>query len=353
MVDTRVEDTSRVDTAAVDVSNDDGPDDAEEPRACVQISAEGGFLLSYADSVSIEYETATTPTVDAVYDSLSILFERYSPEPDIGTFELGTGADADFGTCARCVYMRGATRERAYFADRGTLVSRTDPYSRRPDMTITNLRLIEVDVDGTRSSTPVPGGGCIEVAELTVQGVFPASGWTCEAEKFRDETTCDCECGAPDPDCDDRTSCFPGDPGCVPRENLPVEGCETDEICTFEPVTMGSQCVATCDWEGRSGCAEGTCVYDFGLGQGAVCETNAARLASSTGVGDPCPPSNLQLVCAIDGAGFAMGYCGPNGTCRALCESDAECTEVDHTCRRFVGFEGLGYCGPEPVDPDG
>lgn len=73
-----------------------------------------------------------------------------------------------------------------------------------------------------------PGEGC--TAEATC-GV-PAT-WTCEDAAWNDGTTCDCDCGAPDPDCAD--------------DQLAVVGCEGEEVCA------GGSCVVPA---GNDTCAD-------------------------------------------------------------------------------------------------
>ena len=69
-------------------------------------------------------------------------------------------------------------------------------------------------------------------------------------------------------------------------------------------------------------------------------------------IGEPCQAGGLyQRFCnVVDG--YSDGYCGPNNICRTICDAQEDCTQPGETCRFFLGPEGLGYCGPEPVDPD-
>ncbi|TVQ98711.1 MAG: serine protease [Deltaproteobacteria bacterium] len=56
-----------------------------------------------------------------------------------------------------------------------------------------------------------PDGICIP------DSAGPPEDWTCEPTDHDNGRTCNCNCGAPDPDCD--------------NPDLPIEGCEDDEIC--------------------------------------------------------------------------------------------------------------------------
>ena len=347
------------DVGSVDASGDDGvaadtdsPDQSADQDAspCTQVVADTtGFYVSYADDVSIEYSLPLSPSIDDQDRELSLLFERYNESVFVGTFELGGGMDDNFGNCTHCVFVRGNSRERAYFADAGTFDSGTDPYTRVADFDLSGLRLIEVAVDPfTRESAPLAEGRCIEVADFTASGTFPTSGWTCPTEQYLDGMECNCECGAPDPDCFE-VGCLPGDPGCTPRQAQPVVGCDPGQLCAFDPVTMGSQCTDSCDWMARTPCAAGTCVFEFGVGDGDVCIDDGPRISDDVGLGAECPQNGLQIFCNIV-AGFAEGFCGPNNVCRPICESDDDCTVDGETCRVFSGASPLGYCGPEPVD---
>ncbi len=350
-------DAGATDSGSTPEADSGGDDDAAEPDAggvtCTQATISGVWNLSWADDVSIEYSAGIDPEIEGDPRSLSILFERYSPIPDVGTFDLSEGANDNFGTCPQCFFVRTDGPERAYFQSEGTMESRVDPYGRRIDITVTGLKLIEVDVNvEDRSSTPVPNGRCIEFQDFNAQGVFPPTAWTCSPEKYNDDTTCDCSCGAVDPDCGIQ-QCALGDTSCMmePTE-LPVVGCDPDQVCAFDPASFATECTEPCDWAGETGCDAGTCVFDYGAGDGDLCITDPLRVADATQVGEACPDTPFQVVCNTVN-GFAQGFCGANGICRAVCTDDAECTEDGHTCRPFLFGEPLGYCGPEPTDPEG
>ncbi|WP_230467509.1 hypothetical protein [Lujinxingia vulgaris] len=349
--DTEAPDTEAPDTDTSDADADAPDADADAPDAdCIQVEASPNFAVNFADGASIEYWTDASPQVEGQARKLSLLFERYMEASYEGTFELGPEtANANFGNCPHCVFMRGDTAATAYFADRGTIVSNTDVFSRRLDIAVTNLRLIEVSVDPeTRESTPIEDGTCIEVADFTRQGVYPPDEWTCLAEVYDSGEFCDCECGAYDPDCATIPDCLPGMPGCEPVEELPVAGCEEAEVCVVEPISQSTACVETCNWSADEGCAAGTCVFDFGTGNGDICIDDPERFAADTAIGEDCPSdSGLQLVCAVE-AGFARGYCDYDNVCRPVCADDSECTVERETCIKFADPAGLGFCGVDP-----
>ncbi len=333
------------DMGVEDVAADLGP---ESKCLKVDISDDAN---AFADDVSIEYFAKITQNVETKPRELSLLFERYNDTLYEGTFDLSEGADANFGTCAHCVFVLTDTAARAYFADRGTLVSNSDPYSRRLDVEVSGLRLVEVSVDPeTRESTVIEDGACIEVSDFAIDRTFPPADWTCPSDNYGNGVSCDCECGAWDPDCGGQSSCPPNDPLCSGIvEFLPTVGCEETEICTVDPVRRETACTATCDWAGRVGCAAGACVFDFGVGDGDLCISDPMRVIADTMFGEACPQNGLQILCnVVDG--FAQGYCSPNNVCSPVCTENSECTVAGETCRTFRFDGGLGYCGPEPTD---
>lgn len=339
----------------VDAGSDGGSDATVNDDAgtgCAQVTASMPSL-AYADDVSIAFALRMTPVPADASTEMQLLFERYFPGEDVGTFELGgEDADGNFGTCAHCVVLPGLTRERAFFADRGTLVTRADPYSRRLDVSVTNLRLIEVEVNGeTRESTPVEDGRCIEIADFEAQGVFPPEAWVCDDALYGDGETCHCECGDFDPDCAVQTECPPFDPTCVPSDPLPTD-CNSGDVCAFDPILSTTRCTATCDHGARTACETGVCVFDF-VGDGVdTCWVEEDRLARVM-LGETCAGSGIQKVCHIVD-GIARGFCGYDDVCRPLCgEGESACTVEGESCMTFL-FEGdLGFCSGPVVDVDG
>lgn len=338
-------DASSADASSADASlptTDAGRDAGADAGGCRQVRATTWTSLGATD-VDIEFRSLLSPTIEG-RSELSILFERYSADSPVGTFTLGPGGpDANFGDCSRCVFV-GIDPSHAYFADRGTIVVRRDPYSGRLDASLSDVRLIEVDVDPfTRESTPVEDGACLELEDLTANEFFPPEGWTCDARHYDDGEACHCECGVFDPDCGFH-QCFPDDPGCTPREALPRADCAASEQCAFSPVIGSTRCVASCDWSAREGCGAGVCVYSIGVEPFDTCVLEDDVLDTAR-LGEPCTPNGFQKFCEIVDR-FALGYCDYEDLCRPVCASDAECTTHGESCQRFFGEDGLGYCGP-------
>lgn len=331
----------------IDAATDAGSDaavDAEADAArdanegCQRISA-GTWELDFADDVSISYSAATTPSLGT--QPLVILFERIGGDPEVGSFDYGMGTDNEnFGSCSQCTYIP-IDPMRAFYADRGSIEVRRDPYDHILDVSVTNLRLIEVEVDETRSSTPIEGGDCVEVDDFSVTARLPPEAWVCDAEDWFDGEGCHCECGAPDPDCGGRM-CPPFDPGCTPIEAQPLVNCAAGAICAFDPTTFATRCTEGCDWIAREGCEEGACLFDSAGGADTCTLPDDPRIDAAL-VGEPCGVDPvLQKFCGVR-EGFVEGYCDLRNNCARICEEDSECAS-DERCKRFLGTDGLGYC---------
>lgn len=349
------EDDAETDAVETDVAEDavdDTTDDAGQdttPVTCTTANVSGEWTVDYYDDVSIAFTAPLDATVSGYQSDLVILFERYSIGADVGTFTLGVDGDANFGNCAHCVYTRGPSPIRALFADGGTLTTNRDPYGRILDIQVENLRLIEVAVDSTtRESTPLDDGGCLEVAAFSANQVFPADGWTCDAADYDDGELCQCNCGAPDPDCAPAVvDCPPFDPSCELTEALPVADCDAEDLCGFDPVSRTTACIETCEY-GATVCDDGVCTPETGGLQADECITSDERI-DPAGLDEPCTVTIYQEFCAVED-GVALGYCDYSNVCRRICGDDSECTGDGQTCRPFAGPELLGFCGEEPSD---
>jgi hypothetical protein len=319
---------------------DDDDEDGGAPLGCMR-AAVGDFELALADDVSIRYGAELTPRIEKTFSVLDVLFERYVPGPGLGTFELGgDGPDGNYGGCAHCLAIAGLAPEYAYFADRGTLVLEADPYLRRLKAKISNLRLVEVEVSlETRASTPIDGGKCIEIDDLEVDAVFPGEGWTCAEERFADGASCDCECGASDPDCE-IFFCAPEDTSCP--QPLPVADCGATDVCRFGLATETTRCYETCAW-GTTACTTGACLFDTGLYGAEVCASGEDEVSSAM-LGEQCSERPFTRPCHVV-AGHAQGYCDFDRQCRPVCDEDTDCAgELGTSCQPFFTDQPFGYC---------
>ena len=344
-------DVQRRDTKTPNVNdvglNDVGLHADVEQDSCSHISIKEAFKFAFVDDVSLQIEARLQKKIENRYGSFAILFERHGRE-DKGSFELGKAQDANFGSCAHCVFIKGSDSSRVLFASEGMLINSKDPYDRIVETEVKGLKLIEVEVDPkTRESTPIKDGICVRVDDFKVVKKFTTNKWLCGPEKYGDGKFCDCECGTIDPDCSGK-DCLPDGSDCYGTDPSPVRDCDAAEYCGIDPERNTSRCLTSCDWKNKAKCETGTCVFDYGSGK-EECIDSADRVADDVKIGAMCPQNNFQVVCEVVG-GFAMGYCGPENICRSLCESDTECKTAGDTCRYFTGDKGLGYCGPEPGD---
>ncbi len=317
----------------------DAPDSAP-PEGCARTSVTSWALQGY-DDVSIAYEARVEPSIGG--EPLVLLFERRGSDAEVGTFGLGPGSDNEnFGDCSQCLYV-SIDPMRVFYADRGSMDIRRDPHDHYLDLDVTNLRLIESEVDGvTRESTPVEGGACLEVDDFSITTRLPPFEWVCDADLWLDGAGCHCECGTYDPDCG--RDCPPFDPGCTPIEPQPLANCEAGDVCAIDPTTLADRCTGTCNWATREGCDDPEiCLLGDPTEPGTCLFADDPRL-DGAGLGGECDTDpTFQKFCAIDG-GFVDGVCDQRNRCVPLCLTDDDCTDPKQACKRFADADGPGYC---------
>ena len=332
---------------AADASLDAPPSDGG-PR-CTESTVQSWALDNY-DDVSVRYRARIRPDVGTRPFDLYLEFNRYADTTYVGTFPLGEDHDANFGGCAHCVVaFYGTSFDPAYFALSGSLTLNRDPFDLTLDAVLTDVRLVEVTIEGDDlHSVPVPGGGCLHFDRIEVNRSFPPPGWTCGPDEYGDGLECDCRCGVPDSDCFDPA--------------LPVIGCTAGQLCVprFEGFEVNSVCVDDCD-RGSGAMCPGTqvCVDDP---VGDLCESDATLVDRGAAVGDLCTTG--ARYCGIEGAaggpGVATAYCDiydrNDGRCSRRCSVDADCnTGIFERCytigsspgptgeEAFYGFCSLRY----------
>jgi hypothetical protein len=160
-------------------------------------------------------------------------------------------------------------------------------------------------------------------AEACVLGVCvrepPPGTWTCEPDAYADGETCDCACGAPDPDCADG--------------GLPVTGC-TSGFCQED-----GQC-APCD----PSCDGKACGDDGCGGQCGYCSDPNAPLCLD-GACSACVPGCDGKECGDDGCGGSCGACMLPLTCVAgICGA----VPAEESCVGFCGGTAPSGCGCGP-----
>lgn len=313
------------DTDTDDVEIDATPEpDAEITPTCTEVEAGTITAAQNGYDFAVAADLGTTgPAVGSIQ-----LYEGFGKESFIGTFALDSaGQDDNYSTCATCFLVYGLNEaqdavEKTWFQDGGSVTFETDPLAGELLGSVTDLTMIEVTIGPSPDfiSTPVEGGTCLNLGSFDLKSV-PA-GWTCDAADYNDGTTCDCDCGAYDGDCDD-------------AEN-DIVGCEAGEFCDFD-----GACATGCDVLGGEGCTDSAC--GFYSANNDQCYPTADIDAAA--IGAACTNADA-LFCALDaGTGIALGLCDTEeGTpCREACDSDDDCNEGE-ACEPVVGSKG--YCHP-------
>jgi len=183
---------------------------------CTEISLAALKFLSgdgsYARYASIVAPNLGDPTS---IDKLLVEFYGSSLNPIFdgelkGTFDLSAGSDDNYATCSRCliVYEDLSGTTKFFFQKSGSLVidATSDQVNGTVKATINNLTLVEVTIDPSGTSTPVPGGACRHLTTAAVMAAPPVApgAWSCDPT-FYGDGGCDCGCGVVDFDCDDAT----------------------------------------------------------------------------------------------------------------------------------------------------
>lgn len=325
------------------------------PESCGKLSFDNVVLDVFEDTQTIYSAKITAPDLgNAVNDFLVFNFvninERFGPMA-IGTFPLDGAINGNRGTCAECVSVfvdqvtPNATPEKVLFQRSGTITISSDPRTGVFRAQITNLVLEEVTIDGaTLESTPVAGGLCLEADDFSVDYAYVPPSWTCAPETYQAGDGCNCDCGAPDPDC----YCDPfANPGCEP---VIEDDCANGSICT------DGQCLQQCDPFSSPvmGCDAAGDLCQFAY-SGPVCDTNVDRVDPAR-LGENCVEWQLGdfiPYCALTG-NVPAGRCADSDrVCRPLCiENVTDCGE-DFRCFTFATApdEAYGYCDPIPTIP--
>lgn len=174
-------------------------------------------------------------------------FEFY----DTGSFDftqpadLTAGDQANYKTCEECV--RVITQDsmgnpRYFFQSGGTMTLSSNPVTGNTMMgTITGLSLDEVMIADDFTSTPVAGGTCLTVGDITLNHDSVPNAYTCDHATFADGTNCNCMCGQVDPDCATATNAVVG---CTANQVCPDDACHdkaTNDTCALATtLTIGT-----------------------------------------------------------------------------------------------------------------
>lgn len=350
-LDAGTSDGGRVDAGA------EGPD-AGGAGECTLVEFDEIALDAARDVETIYSARLTTNIGAAVPDFLVFNFVNFNSRFGVmgaGTFSLSEPPNDNRGTCPDCISVfedqvtPNAPPARVFFQSAGEIQLDVNPRTQVFRGRVAGLELIEVTLDGTLSSTPVPNGQCLRVADFEVDYTFVPATWTCDPALFNaGDFMCNCDCGAPDPDC----FCDPFmDPNC-PQE-IP-DDCPMGTTCTNQG------CVSGCDpfADPVAGCPDGQlCVFDVA---GPVCQPPEGRVNAAQ-LGQTCEGLDLLIeYCGIDGSNVPRGVCDDfDSVCKPICDTgDNQCTEAGEECFTFSGGGGpgnvmYGWCrAAGPVPPE-
>ncbi len=176
-----------------------------------------------------------------------------------GVFNLGTAVATQYNTCTHCVRVYEDSGEGSrswnyyispqYLQSEGTMTVTGDPFIGVTSVELEGVKLVEVSFQpGSAISTPVPDGGCLELADGIYETPPVPGAWTCEVGAYTD-VSCDCGCGVIDQACDDATveqcevcngegSCDPTGEGC-PGILDPVD----NAVCSPDIIPQGWTCL--------------------------------------------------------------------------------------------------------------
>jgi hypothetical protein len=265
----------------------------------------------------------------------TVQFEFYSGiETSLtGAIDLSAGNQNNYSTCAACIRVivndTTGMPVKQFFQDGGTLNLSIDPLtSEHMTGTASDVSLIEVTIDSqTFASTPVVGGTCVTLGTLALDAGPAPLAWTCNDAAYNDGVTCDCACGAHDPDCD------------LPAAT--VTGCTAAQTCGGDDT-----CVDTCHvLSPTMGCTTGTCAFENATID--ICYTDPAAV-SPVAVGGTCAAG--PTFCGVTNT-IATGICdifaGDDEKCRKVCAVAGDCAGTE-ACAPVIGTRGV--CVTKPTN---
>jgi hypothetical protein len=169
-------------------------------------------------------------------------------------------------------------------------------------------------------------GACSEGGACNGAGVCVPDAWTCQANQYGAHDLCQCNCGAPDPDCG-------RDAG------LPVVGCQARETCNSSGACVSEVPSAwTCPpekYDSHAYCDCGCGAHD------PDCDNSDLAVLGCVGDHPTCNADGTCAACTADCTGKVCGSDGCGGTCGS-CATDA----TDNIC---VQGQCVGECDPSPV----
>jgi hypothetical protein len=240
------------------------------PVVCTPITV-AAFGQAQVELGYAVYVTSFTPNLlTGAADNFRLAVQGLPYDGDrTGTFDLTQNGDDNYETCARCILVYADGNQKVFYPSEGTLViaAGSKQLGGTIDATVTNLKLVEVTIDGDYVSTPVPNGACLTVASAAIKVEAPACGgfecnngycvsnanyecdeeldcpddsdefpvnascdpvWTCDPDWY-DDGDCDCGCGIQDLDCAGTTNENECD-FCVACQGNATGGCGDNQV---------------------------------------------------------------------------------------------------------------------------
>jgi hypothetical protein len=182
----------------------------EDSGGCTEITAT--FREATIDPFFANYEFFISPDIrgkGSDYLTVGFYWDDELDGDAPGVFQIEGSPDADYATCARCVYAYDE-QDTAYWATSGTIVvaQDSDHMHGQPQVVLSDFTLVEVNLqkeNGAWVTEPVPNGACLHLENLVLdEGPNPEGvpeGWDC-AEFYYLDGECDCGCGVVDADCE-------------------------------------------------------------------------------------------------------------------------------------------------------
>ncbi|MFT3694224.1 MAG: hypothetical protein QM831_13850 [Kofleriaceae bacterium] len=296
--------------------------------SCDRATAMGRPYRTY--TTSTEMATWTGPVTLASGNAQISL--RFQTGVIVGANDLTAAVNASYATCTACVALftvnSTGSVQKTWFQTGGMLTLSEDPLATRHLVgELRDASFVEASIDpATGVVTPIAGGTCIRLNDMTLDAGAGPSGWTCDEDGYGNGGSCDCGCGDYDPDCDNAAA--------------QVTGCAAMQTCAVDA------CANTCDVLASPtiGCAAGT-YCGFYSDVVDICYDDASRTDVAV-VGGQCTNTSA-LFCGIDAKNVATGMCDFFGLdddrCRRACGKDADCG-VGEMCTPILPVSGKGIC---------
>jgi hypothetical protein len=250
------------------------------------------------------------------------------------------GSDGCGGTCGTCADPLVCNADGACLPAGWTCAA--NDYA---DTYVCNCGCGAIDTDCNQSGGTVAGCDIGQVCnEMSACVDRVPAGWMCASDKYDDGVICNCECGAPDPDCE------PLPMGVTGPTNRPVLGCDSN-VCQSDG--QCAPCIPNCDGKncGSDGCG-GLCE---GIGPQPTTGPTAPSGGQCLGNGlcidgvctNPClgsPRLCRTNNCGDDGCGGSCGTCTGANTCiSGICGTIAA-PPADNSCKNRCGGSAPSGC---------